>query len=274
MGRSQYHWIHYVIEAWGLGTFMFVAGAVAVGLDALPQPLAGWIAANPTVGRAMFGCAMGLTAIGIMYSPWGMRSGAHLNPAVTLTFARLGKIVRHDAVSYVLAQFAGGVIGFAVAALLFGKLLLGPPAYAIVTKPGDAGVVIAFFAEVSITFVLMGTVLVLSNSPPRIARYTGLAAGALVALFITFEAPFSGMSMNPARTFASALLGRDWTAIWIYFTAPPLGMLLAALAYVKVAGSHAVLCARISRHGAYPCIFRCSYAEAYEASLTEKRSLR
>jgi aquaporin Z len=253
---------------------MFVAGSVVVALDALPQPFAGWLTVHPILDRAVFGSAMGLTAIAIIYSPWGMRSGAHINPAVTLTFARLGKIVRHDAIGYVLAQFAGGVIGFAIAAVIFGNLLLGPPAHAIVTKPGDRGAAVAFLAETLITFVLMGTILLLSNAPPRVARFTGLAAGVLVALFITFEAPFSGMSMNPARTFASALLGRDWTAIWIYFVAPPLGMLLAALAYVKMAGSHAVLCARISHHGAYPCIFFCRYADAYEASRTEKHPLR
>jgi aquaporin Z len=244
---------------------MFVAGAVAVVLDMLPQPLAAWAAQYPIFGRALFGIAMGVTAIAIIYSPWGMRSGAHLNPAVTLTFARLGKIALNDAVGYAIAQFAGGVLGFAIAALFFGPLLLGPPAYAIVTKPGDAGLAAAFLAETLITFVLMAVVLVLSNAAPRFARFTGLAAGVLVALFITFEAPFSGMSMNPARSFASALIGQDWTAIWLYFTAPPFGMLLAALSYVKIVGERAVLCARVSHHGPYPCIFRCRYGEAYSA---------
>jgi aquaporin Z len=248
---------------------MFVAGTAAVALDMLPGPLADSVVAHPLFGRALFGIAMGVTAIAIVYSPWGMRSGAHLNPALTLTFARLGKIEASDAACYAIAQFAGGTIGFALAALLFGHLLLGPPANAIVTKPGDAGVAAAFIAETIITFLLMIVVLVFSNAPPRIARFTGLAAGVLVALFITFEAPLSGMSMNPARTFASALLGRDWTAIWIYFIAPPLGMLLAGFTYVALAGRRAVLCARVSHHGHYPCIFHCIYAETFRQTLAD-----
>jgi aquaporin Z len=63
---------------------------------------------------------------------------------------------------------------------------------------------------------------------PALAPYTGLGAGVLVATFIAIEAPFSGMSMNPARSFASAALSGMWHDLWIYFTAPVLGMLLAA----------------------------------------------
>jgi aquaporin Z len=70
-------------------------------------------------------------------------------------------------------------------------------------------------------------VLYATNSP-RLARYTGVFGGVLVFLFITFEAPISGMSINPARSFGSALPSGVWTGLWIYFTAPILGMLAAA----------------------------------------------
>ena len=66
------------------------------------------------------------------------------------------------------------------------------------------------------------------TNTPSIARYGGLFAGTLVFLYITFEAPLSGMSINPARTAASALPSGIWTGGWIYFVAPVLGMLLAA----------------------------------------------
>lgn len=59
----------------------------------------------------------------------------------------------------------------------------------------------------------------------------GIFAGLLLLVYITFEAPFSGMSLNPARTLASALPARNWKAIWIYFTAPVLAMLLAAILF-------------------------------------------
>ncbi len=245
------NWRHYAIEAWGLGTFMFVAGTVAVVMQLLPGPWEHWLALHATAGRAAFGIAMGLTAISIVYSPWGARSGAHLNPSVTLTFAWLRKLQPIDAIAYVLAQFVGGAIGFALVAKLAGSRLLGPPAHAIVTKPGPGGVPAAIVSEARIA---------VSNAPAPYSRWTGVAAGTLVALFITFEAPYSGMSMNPARTIASALAGHDFTAIWVYFTAPPIGMLLAAVVFVLVRGRNAVRCGRLNHTGAAPCVFNCTYA--------------
>ena len=116
---------------------------------------------------------------------------------------------------------------------------------------------VAFLAEVAITFVLMLTVLFVSNAP-RLARYTGLFVGGLVFLYITFEAPLSGMSMNPARSFASAFLSDNWTGWWIYFTAPLLGMSLAAAVYVRLRGSAGVRCAKLHHDNPYRCIF-CEY---------------
>ena len=79
---------------------------------------------------------------------------------------------------------------------------------------------------------------------------------------ITLEAPLSGMSMNPARTFGSALSAQVWTALWVYFLAPPLGMLLAAELYVRWHGVHRVLCAKLHHHNTRRCIFHCDYAGA------------
>jgi aquaporin Z len=77
----------------------------------------------------------------------------------------------------------------------------------------------------------------------------------LVALYITFEAPFSGMSMNPARTFASALPGATWTALWIYFTAPVLGMFTAAALYKCFASTSQAGCAKMHHSLRHRCIF-------------------
>ncbi len=83
-----------------------------------------------------------------------------------------------------------------------------------------------------------------------------MIAGVLVATFISIEAPLSGMSMNPARTFGSALSGGIWDALWIYFTAPPLGMLLASELYVRTRGLGAVICAKLHHHNNKRCIFK------------------
>src|SRR6516225_3223737 len=105
----------------------------------------------------------------------------------------------------------------------------------------------------------MSVILVVSNTP-RLALYTPLFAAVLVATYISLEAPLSGMSMNPARTFGSALLAGIWTAFWVYFTAPPLGMLLAAQLYVSFKGARGVICAKLHHANDERCIFRCGYA--------------
>src|SRR5438445_434066 len=105
---------------------------------------------------------------------------------------------------------------------------------------------------------MMSTVLTVSNVP-RIARYTGLCAGILVAAYITLEAPISGMSMNPARSFASALLAGLWTAFWVYVTAPLIGMLLAAELRLRLS-PQPVRCAKLHHDNPRRCIFRCGYA--------------
>jgi aquaporin Z len=204
---------------------------------------------------------MGLTAIAIVYSPMGKQSGAHFNPAVTLTFFRLGKVAPWDAAFYMIAQFVGGVMGVVLSAILLGEIISDPTVNYVATVPGKEGVWVAFFAEVVITFILMSVVLAVSNTE-RIAKYTGLFAGALVATFITFEAPFSGMSMNPARTLASALGAGTFTALWLYFAAPLLGMLLAAECYVRARGARRVHCAKLHHENAQRCIFRCEYGAA------------
>ncbi|MFN0071058.1 MAG: MIP/aquaporin family protein [Chloroflexota bacterium] len=252
----HFHWPEYLIEAGGLGLFMLSACTFAVLLD-LSDSWGQRTFPDPTVRRLIFGLAMGLTAVGIIYSPWGQRSGAHLNPATTLTFLRLGKAPARDAVGYMAAQFIGGIAGVGIAAVLLSPGIADPTVHYVVTRPGEAGPVLAFIAELFISFGLMMAVLIVSNSA-RHARFTGICAGVLVATYITLEAPLSGMSMNPARTIGSAVLAQDWTAIWVYLTAPVLGMLLAAEVYLRVRGPASVRCAKLQHPRTGPCIFHCS----------------
>jgi aquaporin Z len=246
------HWPEYLIEAICLGLFMLAA---CLGGAALEYPGSALRLAlpDPTLRRGVMGVLMGLTAIGLIYSPWGARSGAHMNPSVTLAFLHLGKITRLDAAWYVLAQFVGGTLGVLLSAMLLGSSIADPNVNYVVTVPGPAGSAVAFAAEFSISFLLMLVVLVVSGHP-RWARFTGVCAGVLVALYIFIEAPFSGMSMNPARTFGSALIGHTYTAGWIYFTAPPLAMLLAAEIYHRVKVSYDEVCAKLHHAPMHQCI--------------------
>ena len=224
------HWPEYLMEAAGLGLFM-ISAAIVTSLLEYPHSPLHQLLPDPVIRRVLIGIAMGVTAIGIIYSPWGKRSGAHLNPAVTMTFLRLGKIQGLDALFYVLAQFIGGLIGLLVAAIAIGMAIEDPTVNYVVTVPGVEGTGMAFAAEVCISFGLMLVVLIVSNQT-KLNAWTGVFAGVLVATCIAVEAPLSGMSMNPARSFASALPAHLWTDFWVYLTAPLLGMLLAAECYV------------------------------------------
>src|SRR5882724_7818394 len=210
--------------------------------------------ADPTLRRVLMGIAMGLTALAIIYSPWGQRSGAHINPSLTLMFLRLGKIAPHDALAYVAAQFVGGALGVLVASAIFGSALAHPSVRYVVTLPGEQGLSTAFLAEFAISFLLVTVVLFVSNTP-RIARFTGVCCAVLVATYISLEAPLSGTSMNPARTLGSAFAAGEWRALWIYFTAPPLGMLAAAELFLLLFGIDGVFCAKLDHPEDKPCIF-------------------
>ena len=227
-------WSHSLMEAAELGLFMLSACVFTVLLYHPHSPALAWIP-NPTLRRLLMGIAMGLTAVGIIQCPWGRASGAHFNPAITLTFLRLGKIGPRDAAFYILFQFLGGIAGVGLSWLLLGAPLASPQVNFAVTIPGPLGPAAAFAAEAFMAALLMAVVLITSNRP-ALAPYTTYCMGCLIASYILLFAPISGFSINPARTFASAVFAHLWTSIWIYFTAPLLGMFFSAELYLRLAG--------------------------------------
>lgn len=251
------HWVEYLMEAAELGLFMFSACAFTVLLYHPSSPLT-LMVHDGVFRRLLMGIAMGSTAVAIVFSPLGQRSGAHFNPSVTWTFFRLGKIAAWDAAFYTLFQFAGGIAGVVLASLVLGKLVAHQSVNYATTLPGPYGPTAALFAEVLISFILMSVVLTISNTK-RLKRWTGLFAGALVAIYITIESPISGMSMNPARTFSSAVGAHTWMSLWIYFIAPPLGMFLAGEVYRLLKPGRTIACAKLHHHNNKRCIFRCNF---------------
>lgn len=223
----------YLIEAWGLGIFMMSAALFVILIEAPDLPIRGAIPSD-FVRRMLIGIAMGLTAIGIIYSNWGKRSGAHINPAVTLAQYQLDRISGQDAVWYIVFQFVGSISGIAIVQILFPHHVAAPSVNYVVTTPivSENGILIAFICETVLAFTMLTMVLIVSNHK-TLATYTGYFVGLTVALFITFEAPFSGMSINPARTVGSAFWANVWTGMWLYFLAPIAGMQAAAWIYRK-----------------------------------------
>lgn len=240
------------MEAALLGLFMISACVFTVLLEFPGSPVRQAVP-DPSTRRFLTGIAMGTTAIALIYSPWGKQTGAHFNPSTTLTFWWLGKVRSQDAAWYIVAQFVGGAAGVMIAHAFLGPRLADPTTRFAATLPGVAGPVVAFAAEATISFLLMSVILKVSNHA-SLARYTGVFAGVLVALYITFEAPLSGMSMNPARTFSSAVAAGKWTALWLYFTAPPLGMVAAAAIYLRRHGADSIACAKLHHQNDKRCI--------------------
>lgn len=244
------HWPEYLIEGAALGLFMISAGVVTTALEH-PGSVLHTLLPDATLRRVLIGTAMGLTAIGLIHSPWGKRSGAHMNPAVTLSFLRLGRIAPRDALFYVSAQILGATLCTLMLRTTLGKAFSAPPVHHITTQPGSLGIGAAFLAEFLMALLMMSAVLRLSASK-RLAPYTGYFAGGLVALFISVEAPLSGMGLNPARSFASAFSARDFTGFWIYLLAPPLGMLFAAELHRRLGAR--IACAKLLHPPEHRCI--------------------
>lgn len=246
-----------LLDGLGLGLFMVAAAVFATLLEHPGSPLHQQLS-GPSLRRVLMGLLMGIVAVALIHSPLGKRSGAHLNPATTLTFLRLGRVPPRMALCYAGAQFAGGVAGLWLASLVLGSAIAVPEVNWVATQPGCCGIAAAFLAELAMTFVLMSIVLRISQNR-RWNRWTGLVVGTLIALYIAVEAPVSGMSMNPARSFASALLAGDPAVLWLYFVAPPAGMLLAAEWFVRAHGTAAVLCAKLHHDNGARCAFRCRW---------------
>jgi len=227
------HWPEYAIEGWALGMFM-VSASVATVLLYDPRSPAFHLIDNEFWKRALMAGAMAGTAVAIIYSPWGKRSGAHMNPAFTLSFWVMGKINTVDAVYYAVFQFIGGVSGSVLSYFLTAGLLADPQANWAVTVPGPDGAFAALLSELIIAFIMMLVVAVMLNS--GFDQLTGIAAGGLIFLYVLYESPYSGFGMNPARSFASALPSGTWTAFWIYLVAPPTGMLTAIFVHNYLLG--------------------------------------
>lgn len=247
------HWPEFAMEFGEMTLYLLLTCVFSTLIQHPGSPVRQAIT-NDLARRACLGVSIGTTIGAIVMSPWGMQSGGHLNPAITFAFYQLGKVEFWDATFYGLAQFAGAVSGVALATLLLAGALQDPAIRYAATLPGMYGPSATFAAEITISCVLMLTVLFASNHN-LLARYTPFLVGALYAIFITFEAPISGMSMNPARTFGPALLGRYWDSLWMYFLAPSLGMLFAARIFLWVRGGKEPYCAKVVHATERRCIF-------------------
>ena len=155
----------------------------------------------------------------------GHISGAHINPAVSLSFALTGRFSVRAMGYYWGAQFLGAVSGVAALRLLFPDA----PAYGA-TIPA-VSVPLAFGWEAAMSFFLMFVIMAVSTGARETGVMAGVAIGATVALCAFVGGPVTGASMNPARSFGPAVFGEGLPALWIYLTAPAAGMVAGALTH-------------------------------------------
>ena len=231
MQSGKARWTAYLMEAGGLGGFVVFAGMLTIFLEHPDLPVMnGFLKDHPLLRRIPLGIIMGVY-VALITHFFGKTSGAHTNPAVTWIFFRLGKIKFQDALLYTLFQLAGAVFGALALKYFAGTLFSHERIFYGVTRPVPPhDMATAFIAEFVISFILMAVMLFASSS--RIfERKIALITGILICLFLIFELPMSGMSLNPARSFAAAVAANEWDHFWIYLISPPLAMLLASFLF-------------------------------------------
>ena len=222
----------YAAEFFGTAILMLVGLSGLVLILSTHSPLYSPLS-DDRVRRLLVGVVFGTTLALIIYSPLGRRSGAHVNPAVTLAFWRLGKMRGADAGLYITAQLGGALVGTAVVALIWRGW--ADSVHIGATVPRDATTGSALFALV-LEFVmvfLLATLVFNCVNRPNLMPYTGVGVGLLIVVFVFFVAPVSGTSLNPARTIGPAVVGSHYLAVWTYLVGPPLGALAAAFVFSR-----------------------------------------
>ena len=203
-------WQKYLAEVFGTFTLVFIGAAAVVGFGA---------------GAAPF--AFGIALLAGLYA-FGEVSGGHFNPAVSLALFLDRRLGVRDLVAYWISQFAGAVLAG------LGLLLMtsSDDVAKAATVPAHS-IRAAFFAEVFLTAIFVLVIL-------QVTKSKGYASTSYVAISLTLLAihfagvPFSGSSVNPARSFGTALIGNRWTDFWIYILAPPAGAILGWVIHAVV----------------------------------------
>jgi MIP family channel proteins len=179
---------------------------------------------------AVVGLAQGFALFGLIVM-FGVVSGGHFNPAVTLAAAALRRINPIDAVIYLLAQLSGAVLG----ALLCKGLLLDEGRATHYGAVQVSGLLSGNFAgsivETLGTFCLVLVILAAVYSKKSFKDWAPLAIGTTLAFLIMVGGPMDGGSFNPARWFGPALVGNEWGGVWPYLVGPIVGSLLAAAVF-------------------------------------------
>jgi len=249
--RNGWHWSEWAAE--GLGTGILVLGGLsAVCLDfGTGSPMLHLVPSSSLrllITGLLFAGSGSLVAI----SPLGRLSGAHLNPAVTLAFWTSGHVSRSDLLGYLASQVLGALLAVGVLRLAWGQVAVGLQDGRTSPHPGVSPWA-AVGIEALMTAILVGAIFGFTSSA-RTARWTPLALWIVIALLVWQGAPYTGCSLNPARSLAPAVISADFSSLWIYLVGPPLGALAAAWLFVSAPLGLRPVTAKLFHDIAYPSV--------------------
>lgn len=172
------------------------------------------------IGHAGIAATFGLVVMSMIYT-FGEISGAHFNPAVTIGFALSGRFDKSEVIPYIVSQVLGALLASFVLKLLFSaNITLGA------TLPSGAPMQ-SFILEIILSYLLMLVILNVSQGSKETGLFAGIAIGGTVLLEAMFAGPICGASMNPARSFAPAIISGNFMDLWIYLSAPVIGVIIA-----------------------------------------------
>jgi aquaporin Z len=249
--RGGWHWRVWMAE--GLGTSILVLGGLsAVCLNfGTGSPML-HLVPSASVRLLVTGLLFAGTGSLVAISPLGRLSGAHLNPSVTIAFWSSGHVSRSDLLGYLGSQLLGALVGAGVLRLSWGDLAVSVGDGRTSPHPG-VSVAAAIGIEALMTAILILTVFAFTSSA-RTARWTPLALWLVIALLVWRGAPYTGCSMNPARSLGPAVISGVFGSLWIYLVAPPLGALVAAQLFLRVPLGLRPVTAKLYHDAKYPSV--------------------
>lgn len=227
----RFPWRLFWAEFVGTGTLLLGGLSLVIFMFGDGNPFA-QIVPSVDLRRVINGFLFGSIGASIALSKVGKESGAHVNPVVTMAFWLVGRLDKRDAVAYVLGQLAGAAVG-CVPLLAWGAM--GRSISFAATTPGKGySMSAALMGEVVTTFALVAG-LCFFLAFRNLRRFTPLMIPFLYALMVPLEAPISGTSTNPARSFGPAIISGEWNGWWVYWVGPLIGSIVALFACMRLA---------------------------------------
>lgn len=253
-----WHWKEWGAELAGTAVLLFAVVTAKYWAVRAGPPFS-----DPSIRVTIVGTVAGLVVVGVAFSPLGRRSGAHLNPAVTIGLWLQKVTGRADLAGYCAAQIIGGIAGVAAARAWGPQVADATVHWAVIAPAARINEATAAAVEAGATFAQLVLVFGVLASR-RYHQWAPVVAGVLLTTFIVALAPVSGAGFNPVRGLAPDVLANVYPAIWIYFAGPVAGS--AAAAAAVIAWGRRPVTGKLCHDPAISCHMRCALPHRAAAS--------